>query len=89
MLFILFWDKIYYTSIHKTNDPNTYFITNKIEKKLGVIEDEIKKDVNPDTETIITSYISFYNYCSQIIIFSNGTVKYVKKESKNSLKFVI
>jgi len=81
------WDKIYYTSIHKTNNPRDYFITELNEKNsYGSKEDISKTDKNLDT---IINYINFYKFCSKIIILSDGDLKLIKKQNKNTLKFVI
>jgi len=78
LLSFFIWEKIYYTSIHKTDDPSAYFIASK--------KNSDEKDKNINT---VINYINFYNFCSQIIVLSDGNIKIIRKQSKNSLNFVI
>jgi len=91
ILSFFIWDKIYYTSIHKTNDPTVYFITNN-EKNINKSK-KIDTDTDIDNEKrsnmLILNYINFYKFCSQIVMFNDGDFKFIGKRNKNTLKFVI
>jgi len=38
---------------------------------------------------VINKYIDLYKYCSNIVIYSNGKLNFIKKRNKNQLKFTI
>eukprot|EP00833_Pecoramyces_ruminatium_P000462 jgi/Orpsp1_1/1174494/evm.model.c7180000050324.1 len=89
MLLLYIWDKIYYVLKKKGNDPYNYFYVEKHEEcSLHKTHhcDCIKTKIS---ENVVIRYINFYKQCSQFLILSNGNIKYVKKESKNPLRFVI
>jgi len=89
ILVLYSWNKIYYIIRKKGNDPNNYFYSLKINK--CCIHNSYTCDCNKtDCEKeIIDKYINLYKYCSNIIIYSNGKLRFIKKQSKNQLIFTI
>jgi len=89
ILIICYWDKFYYILKGDGNNYENYFYFLKngecpIHKNRGCHCQKFRvKNVE------IQKYIGFYRYSSQLINFSNGKLKFVKKRNKNSLRFTI
>ena len=84
-------DKIYYIIKKKGDDYYSFFIYPK--KELCIIHHSytcgcvLKKKSNKDTsDKNIEEFINFYLFCSDVIIFHNGRIKF--NTIKNKLKFL-
>jgi len=89
ILIFCYWDKFYYVLKGKGNDYETffYFLRNEecpIHKSLVCKCNKIKVE-----NVEVQKYIDFYRYNSKLFSVLDGKITYIKKESKNSLKFSI
>jgi len=80
-------DKFYYIIKKKGNNPEFYFYSLKLEECpmhktyfCGCVKNKSEREV-------IQKYIYLYKYTSQIITFTNGKIKYIKKKTKDSNRF--
>ncbi|ORX40393.1 hypothetical protein BCR36DRAFT_364685 [Piromyces finnis] len=90
ILILYTYEKIYYIISKKGNDFKYYFNSVSIEKCLehNSYSCGCNKEANGEEE-IVNNYLSFYKFCSKFIQFSDGKFKYVRKNSKNTMKFII
>ncbi|KAG4088500.1 hypothetical protein H8356DRAFT_1280889 [Neocallimastix lanati (nom. inval.)] len=92
MIFFLFiWEKVYYILRQEDNNTHNYFIAEKLEKCIihRSFSCECNKNYSEESDEIVSKYLDFYKYCTQIFLFKNGNLKYVNKGSKNTLKFIV
>jgi len=89
ILFIFSWDKIYYIIKGKGDNPESYFYSLKLEECplhksyfCGCIKTKSELEV-------IKKYISFYKYSSQIFVIYNGKVKFIRRNNKTTVRFII
>ncbi|OUM66752.1 hypothetical protein PIROE2DRAFT_5964 [Piromyces sp. E2] len=47
-----------------------------------------KKTIEGEEETV-KNYINIYKYCNKIFVFSDGHLRYINKQKKNLMKFII
>ncbi|ORX79566.1 hypothetical protein BCR32DRAFT_269397 [Anaeromyces robustus] len=91
IIYILYtWDKVYYIIKGKGNDPEKYFYSVKRHEECVYHKSCYCNCTNTTINyDIVIKYINFYKYCSKIIDYSNGKLRYIKMENKNQLKFII
>ena len=75
--------------IKKGENPETYFYSLKLEEcpmhktyLCGCIK--LKSELE-----VVKKYISFYKYSSQVLIISNGKIKFVRRNNKTSIRFCL
>jgi len=88
-MILFIWDKIFYVMKEKGNEPECYFYS--VKQEMCLLHKSIFCNCKRNQKEIevINKYIDLYNYCSQIFVHTNEGYKYISKEHKNQLKFVI
>jgi len=88
MLILCIWDKLYYISLGKGNNPDSYFVT--INEECPIHKSNICKCMNSKNDLyLVEQYINLYKYSKKIFIFENGKIVYLNSRSKNQFKFSI
>ncbi|ORX47898.1 hypothetical protein BCR36DRAFT_405219 [Piromyces finnis] len=87
---MLSWDKLYY--IIKSDGNNVYNYFNSTQYEQCFVHKSFtcnckKKTIDGEIETM-KNYIEFYNYCSNIIVISDGHIHYINKKRKSTMKFI-
>jgi len=90
IILILFsWDKTYYILTKKEGNPESYFYTQKYEEcpihKFFFCECIKSKSIYE----VVIKYITLYKYSSQILVVCDGKVRFVKSNSKSSIRFTV
>jgi len=89
IIFMLFsWDKIYYVMKKEGNDSNKYFKITVYKKcfKHNSLTCGCRLEVSDeDNQEIIKKFIIFYKYCSLMIVYRDGKIKYVNSKYKLSI----
>jgi len=89
VIFILFsWDKVYFIVKKEGDNPNKYFKITVYKKCLvhNSLTCGCRLEVSDeDNKEIIKKFIKFYKYCSLMIVYKDGKVKYVDSKSKLSI----